>query len=49
VSLFAGPRIDLLGIHPTLEGVGMQLVVMAVLLAGFGWNARNARAALAAR
>ena len=49
VSLIAGPRIDLLGIHPTLQGVGVQLVVLAVLLAGFGWNARNARAALAAR
>lgn len=49
VSLIAGPRIDLLGIHPTVQGVGVQLAVLAVLLAGFGWNARNARAALAAR
>jgi len=49
VSLFAGPRIDLLGIHPTVQGISVQLAVVAVLLAGFGWNARNARAALAAR
>ena len=50
VSLIAGgPRIDLLGIHPTVQGVGVQLAVLGVLLAGFDWNARNARAALAAR
>ena len=50
VSLIAGgPRIDLLGVHPTVQGLGVQLAVLAVLLAGFGWNARNARAALAAR
>ena len=48
VSLVAGPRIDLLGIHPTLQGVGTQLAVLAVLLLGFGWNARNARNARAA-
>lgn len=48
-SLFAGPRIDLLGIHPTVQGIAVQLAVVVVLLAGFGWNARNARAALAAR
>lgn len=49
VSLFDGPRIDLLGIHPTVQGVSVQLAVLAVLLLGFGWNARNARAAVAAR
>ena len=45
MSLVDGPRIDLLGIHPTLQGIGLQLVVIAVLVAGFAWNARNARAA----
>ena len=45
MSLVDGPRIDLLGIHPTLQGIGMQLAVIAVLVAGFAWNARNARIA----
>jgi high-affinity iron transporter len=49
VSLFDGPRIDLLGIHPTVQGIAMQLLVLTVLLAGFAWNARNARVAMAAR
>ncbi len=45
MSLVDGPRIDLLGIHPTVQGLGIQLAVVAVLLVGFTWNARNARAA----
>ena len=45
MSLVDAPRIDLLGIHPTLQGIGLQLAVVAVLVAGFAWNARNARAA----
>ena len=48
MSLVDGPRIDLLGIHPTVQGLGIQLAVVAVLLAGFTWNARNARAAAVA-
>lgn len=40
MSLIGGPRIDLLGIHPTLQGVGLQLAVLAVLAAGFAWNVR---------
>ncbi|HEU4812780.1 MAG TPA: FTR1 family protein [Xanthomonadaceae bacterium] len=47
MSLVDGPRIDLLGIHPTVQGLGIQLAVIAVLLVGFTWNARNARAAAA--
>ena len=45
MSLVDGPRIDLLGIHPTLQGIGMQLAVIAVLAVGFAWNARSARIA----
>ena len=48
MSLVDGPRIDLLGIHPTLQGIGMQLAVIAVLAFGFYWNGRNARAAAVA-
>ena len=49
MSPFDGPRIDLLGIHPTVEGIGVQFAVLVVLVLGFVWNTRNARAALAAR
>jgi high-affinity iron transporter len=49
MSLFDGPRMDLLGIHPTIQGVTAQLVVLVALLLGFAWNIRNARAAAAAR
>jgi high-affinity iron transporter len=48
VSLLQLPRVDLLGVYPTLQGIGAQVVVLAVLLAGFAWNARGARAAAAA-
>ncbi len=37
------PRIDLLGIYPTLETVGAQLVVLLIALAGFGMNIAGAR------
>lgn len=49
MSLFDGPRMDLLGIHPTIQGVTAQIVVLVALLLGFAWNTRNARAAAAAR
>lgn len=39
---FNGPRIDLLGIHPSLQGVGAQLLMAALVAAGFLWNARVA-------
>src|SRR5690606_8628645 len=45
MSLFDGPRVDLLGIHPTVEGIGLQLAVVAVLVVGFMWNVRQARLA----
>ena len=49
MSLFNGPRIDLLGIYPTIQGVAAQLVVLVALLLGFAWNTRTARAAAATR
>ena len=45
VSLVSLPRVDLIGLHPTVQGVGVQLAVLAVLLAGFAWNSRNAKVA----
>src|SRR5690606_13554796 len=49
MAMFDGPRIDLLGVHPTVQGISVQLAVLAVLVVGFVWNTRNARAAVAAR
>ncbi|MFC3715859.1 FTR1 family protein [Luteimonas soli] len=49
MAMFDGPRIDLLGIHPTVQGITVQLAVLAVLVIGFVWNTRNARAAVTAR
>jgi high-affinity iron transporter len=40
--LAAVPRIDLLGLHPTLEGVAAQGATLAVLLFGFARNRRGA-------
>jgi len=48
MTLVPVPRFDLLGIHPTLETLLAQLVVLVVLVAGFAWNARTARAAAVA-
>ncbi|SMB30765.1 putative Cytochrome c subfamily [Sterolibacterium denitrificans] len=45
VSLYAGPRFDLLGLYPTLQGVSAQVLTLLILLAGFAWNTRNARLA----
>lgn len=41
-SSFSGPRIDLLGIYPSLQGVFAQLLMVAMVLSGFWWNARLA-------
>ncbi|MGH8445287.1 MAG: FTR1 family iron permease, partial [Solimonas sp.] len=41
-QLLALPRIDLLGIYPTLQGVAAQLACVAILAAGFLYNARSA-------
>lgn len=44
-SLYAGPRFDLLGIYPTLQGIGAQILTLAVLWAGFAWKCHQARPA----
>ncbi|NLW95254.1 FTR1 family protein [Luteimonas wenzhouensis] len=41
------PRLEWLGLSPTLLGVAVQLLVVAVLVAGFAWSGRKARAAAA--
>ena len=47
VSLVSAPRVDLIGLYPTLQGIGVQLAVLAVLVLGFWWNSRAARVAVA--
>lgn len=42
VSLYNGPRIDLLGIYPSLQGVVAQLLMAILVIAGFLWNAHEA-------
>jgi high-affinity iron transporter len=42
------PRIPLLGVFPTREGVAAQLIALAVLIAGFAWNRRRSAARFAA-
>lgn len=41
-STFSGPRIDLLGIYPSLQSVLAQLLMVALVILGFWWNARVA-------
>jgi len=41
-SSFNRPRVDLLGIHPSFQGVLAQLLMAALVAAGFLWNARAA-------
>ena len=36
------PRIDMLGLHPTVQGVAAQAATLAILLAGFSRNRRGA-------
>jgi high-affinity iron transporter len=45
--LDAIPRLSMLGLFPTLQGVTAQLLTLVVLLAGFVWNRRSARAVAA--
>jgi high-affinity iron transporter len=45
LTLVPAPRIELLGVHPTLQGLLAQLAALVVLVAGFAWNARRARPA----
>lgn len=42
------PRIPVLGIFPTVQGITAQLVTLAILLTGFAWNSRGARRLAAA-
>ena len=49
VSAIDVPRIEVLGLFPTLQAVLAQVLTLAILVAGFTWNRRQARAkALAA-
>jgi high-affinity iron transporter len=36
-----GPRVEILGLYPTLEGLAVQAATLAILLAGFTWNKRT--------
>lgn len=45
VHPIAVPRIDWLGVSPSLEVVGAQAAVLLILLAGFAYNRMSARAA----
>jgi high-affinity iron transporter len=36
------PRIDILGVLPTVETLGTQAIILAILLAGFGYNRLHA-------
>ena len=47
-SLISAPRIDLLGIYPTLQGVLAQVICLVILTIGFWWNRRGANTAVAA-
>ncbi|MGI8611200.1 MAG: FTR1 family protein [Sphingomicrobium sp.] len=37
------PRIAILGLYPTLEGLAAQAATLLILLLGFGWNRRESR------
>jgi high-affinity iron transporter len=41
--LAGAPRIEILGLYPTLEGLGAQAATLAALLLGFAWNRRESR------
>ena len=40
------PTIDVLGIYPTLQSVGLQLAIVAVTLGWLGWRRMQDRASL---
>jgi high-affinity iron transporter len=48
VAAMPVPRIPLLGLFPTREGVAAQLIALVVLIAGFAWNRRRSAARFAA-
>ena len=37
------PRFPVLGIFPTVQGITVQVLTLAILLAGFAWNSRESR------
>jgi high-affinity iron transporter len=39
-----GPRVELLGIYPTMEGIAAQVGIALVLVIGFVWSNRSADA-----
>jgi high-affinity iron transporter len=39
----AAPRIEILGLYPTLEGLAAQAATLIILLLGFAWNRRESR------
>jgi high-affinity iron transporter len=41
------PRLSILGVFPTLQGVAIQFLTLVVLIAGFMWNRRSAQTATA--
>jgi high-affinity iron transporter len=36
------PRIDILGLFPTVQTVAVQVVTLVILIAGFAWNRKAA-------
>jgi high-affinity iron transporter len=42
------PRIPVLGLFPTLQGVTAQLAAIVILVLGFAWNQRGSRRLAAA-
>ena len=46
--LAGAPRVEILGIYPTLEGLAAQAATLAALLIGFAWNRRENRRLVAA-
>jgi high-affinity iron transporter len=41
-SSISFPRVELLGVYPSLQSIGAQVVVAVLVAAGFLWNARTA-------
>lgn len=42
------PRVPVLGLFPTVQGISVQVITLAVLLIGFAWNSRSSRRLAAA-
>jgi high-affinity iron transporter len=42
------PRISILGVFPTLQGIVAQIATLLALMVGFGWNRRSSRRLAAA-